>query len=118
MSKLLFNRWIGLVFISMGISLVIIDGTIVNNIFPNVIKSLELTSTEVQWVQESYVLVFASLLLVWGSIADRFGRRMLLIVGILIFISASIWSTDCSSFSTFVRTSIAMSLVSSTICSP
>lgn len=91
MAKLLFNRWIGLIFISMGISLVIIDGTIVNNIFPNVIKSLELTSTEVQWVQESYVLVFASLLLVWGSVADRIGRRLLLIIGILLFISASIW---------------------------
>lgn len=65
------NRWIGLVFISMSISLVIIDGTIVNTIFPEIIKDLSLTSTEVQWVQESYVLVFASLLLVWGSVADR-----------------------------------------------
>ncbi|MFM6979950.1 MAG: DHA2 family efflux MFS transporter permease subunit [Micrococcales bacterium] len=91
MAKLLFNRWIGLVFISMAISLVIIDGTIVNNIFPKVIQALSLSSTEVQWVQESYVLVFASLLLVWGSIADRFGRRLLLLIGVLIFIGASVW---------------------------
>jgi len=94
------NRWIGLVFISMAISLVIIDGTIVNTIFPAVIKDLNLTSTEVQWVQESYVLVFASLLLVWGTIGDRIGRRKLLITGILIFIAASIWagfSTDAAS---------------------
>jgi EmrB/QacA subfamily drug resistance transporter len=91
------NRWIGLVFVSMAISLVIIDGTIVNTIFPSVIRDLRLTSTEVQWVQESYVLVFASLLLVWGSIGDRIGRRRLLIIGILIFIAASVWagfSTD------------------------
>ena len=94
------NRWIGLVFISMAISLVIIDGTIVNTIFPSVIKDLRLTSTEVQWVQESYVLVFASLLLVWGTIGDRIGRRLLLIIGILIFIAASVWagfSTDAAS---------------------
>jgi EmrB/QacA subfamily drug resistance transporter len=94
------NRWIGLVFISMAISLVIIDGTIVNTIFPAVIADLNLTSTEVQWVQESYVLVFASLLLVWGTIGDRIGRRKLLIIGILIFTAASIWagfSTDASS---------------------
>ncbi|MEN9715259.1 MAG: hypothetical protein RJA35_726, partial [Actinomycetota bacterium] len=90
--KLLFNRWVGLVFIAMGISLVIIDGTIVNTIFPTVIRALKLTSTEVQWVQESYVLVFASLLLIWGSLADRYGRRMLLIVGVLIFITASVWA--------------------------
>jgi EmrB/QacA subfamily drug resistance transporter len=84
----------------LGISLFIIYGTIVNNIFPNVIRALELSSTEVQWVQESYVLVFASLLLVWGSIADRIGRRLLLIIGVLIFISASIWcgmSNDAAS---------------------
>ncbi len=94
------NRWIGLVFISMAISLVIIDGTIVNTIFPSVIRDLKLTSTEVQWVQESYVLVFASLLLVWGTIGDRIGRRRLLIIGILIFIAASVWagfSTDAAS---------------------
>ena len=93
------NRWIGLVFISKAISLVIIDGTIVNTIFPDIIKDLNLTSTEVQWVQESYVLVFASLLLVWGTIGDRIGRRKLLIIGILIFIAASVWagfSTDAA----------------------
>ena len=86
------NRWIGLVFISMAISLVIIDGTIVNTIFPAIIKDLALTSTEVQWVQESYVLVFASMLLVWGSIADRFGRRRMLIIGLIIFVLASVWA--------------------------
>ena len=94
------NRWIGLVFISMAISLVIIDGTIVNTIFPAVIKSLNLSSTDIQWVQESYVLVFASLLLVWGSLADRYGRRFMLILGIAIFVAASVWagsSTDASS---------------------
>jgi EmrB/QacA subfamily drug resistance transporter len=94
------NRWIGLVFISMAISLVIIDGTIVNTIFPAIIADLKLSSTEVQWVQESYVLVFASLLLVWGAIGDRIGRRKLLIIGILIFVAASVWaglSTDAAS---------------------
>jgi EmrB/QacA subfamily drug resistance transporter len=86
------NRWVGLVFISMAISLVIIDGTIVNTIFPSIINDLSLTSTGVQWVQESYVLVFASLLLVWGSLADRFGRKRLLNIGIVIFILASVWA--------------------------
>ena len=94
------NRWIGLVFIAMGISLVIIDGTIVNTIFPSIIDALKLTSTEVQWVQESYVLVFASLLLVWGSLADRFGRKLVLVLGIAIFVGSSVWAgmaTDASS---------------------
>jgi EmrB/QacA subfamily drug resistance transporter len=95
-------RWLGLIFISMGISLVIIDGTIVNTIFPQVIKALKLDSTQVQWVQESYVLVFTSLLLVWGSVADRFGRKLLLIVGIVIFTGASMWAGLSTDFSSMV----------------
>lgn len=93
------NRWLGLVFISMAISIVIIDGTIVNTIFPSIIVDLALTSAEVQWVQESYILVFAALLLVFGSIADRIGRKRLLIIGIVIFALASVWAglTDSAS---------------------
>ena len=96
------NRWIGLVFISMAISLVIIDGTIVNTIFPSVIADLRLSSTEVQWVQESYVLVFASTLLVWGSLADKIGRRLLLLIGIAIFVAASVWAGNADSASTMI----------------
>ena len=101
------NRWIGLVFISMAISLVIIDGTIVNTIFPAIIKDLALTSTEVQWVQESYVLVFASLLLVWGSLADRVGRRLLLVIGLSIFVGASVWAGFSTDATTMILARVA-----------
>lgn len=96
------TRWIGLLFISLAISLVIIDGTIVNTIFPAIIGELGLSSTEVQWVQESYVLVFAATLLIWGSLADRVGRRRLLIVGIVIFIAASAWAGSAESASSLI----------------
>ena len=96
------TRWIGLLFISMAISLVIIDGTIVNTIFPEIINELSLSSTEVQWVQESYVLVFASTLLIWGSLADRVGRRLLLLIGIVIFVLASIWAGSADSASSMI----------------
>ena len=100
------TRWIGLLFISLAISLVIIDGTIVNTIFPEVIKELELSSTEVQWVQESYVLVFAATLLIWGSLADRVGRRRLLLIGILIFIASSAWAGYSDSSSSLILSRI------------
>ena len=84
------TRWIGLVFVSIAVALIIVDSTIVNVAIPSIVEELDITSTEVQWVQESYTLVFASLLLVFGTLADRFGRRRLLLVGVVIFALASI----------------------------
>ncbi|MEO8095372.1 MAG: MFS transporter, partial [Pseudolysinimonas sp.] len=84
------TRWIGLVVISIAVSLIIVDSTIVNVAIPSVVKDLDITSTQVQWVQESYTLVFAALLLVFGTLADRFGRRRILLIGVVIFALSSV----------------------------
>jgi EmrB/QacA subfamily drug resistance transporter len=84
------RRWAGLVFISIAVSLIIVDSTIVNVAVPSIVEELGISSTEVQWVQEAYTLVFASFLLVFGSLADRFGRRRLLLLGVAVFAIASI----------------------------
>lgn len=84
------RRWIGLVFISIAVALIIVDSTIVTVAIPSIVDDLGLSSTQVQWVQESYTLVFAALLLVFGTLADRFGRRRLLTIGVSIFALASV----------------------------
>ncbi len=84
------RRWAGLVFISVAVALIIVDSTIVNVAIPAIVDDLGITSSEVQWVQEAYTLVFASLLIVFGSLADRWGRRRLLITGVVIFTLASV----------------------------
>lgn len=84
------RRWLGLVFISIAVSLIIVDSTIVNVAIPAIVDDLGITSTQVQWVQEAYTLVFASLLLVFGSLADRFGRRRIMLLGVVIFVLSSI----------------------------
>jgi EmrB/QacA subfamily drug resistance transporter len=84
------RRWLGLVFISIAVSLIIVDSTIVNVAIPAIVDDLGISSTQVQWVQEAYTLVFASLLLVFGSLADRFGRRRLMIIGVVLFAGSSI----------------------------
>jgi MFS family permease len=73
------TRWFGLLFISLAVSLIIVDSTIINVSIPSIIEDLGITSTQVQWVQESYTLVFAALILVFGALSDRFGRRRLLL---------------------------------------
>lgn len=84
------TRWAGLVFISIAVSLIIVDSTIVNVAIPSIVDDLSISSTQVQWVQESYTLVFAALLLVFGTLADRFGRRAILLTGVGIFALASV----------------------------
>ncbi|WP_420124690.1 DHA2 family efflux MFS transporter permease subunit [Nakamurella sp.] len=83
------NRWIGLIGISLAVALIIVDSTIVNVAVPSMVRDLSLSSTEVQWVQESYTLVFAATLLMWGALADRYGRRRILVTGTALFLVAS-----------------------------
>ena len=84
------TRWFGLLFISIAVSLIIVDSTIVNVAIPSIVDDLKIDSTQVQWVQESYTLVFAALLILFGTLADRIGRRRLLVIGVTVFTAASI----------------------------
>ncbi|ALE92297.1 multidrug transporter [Arthrobacter alpinus] len=90
MASSLKRKWLGLIFISLAVSLIIVDSTIVNVAIPSIVDDLKASSTQVQWIQESYTLVFAAFLLVFGVLADRFGRRRLLLLGVSIFAIASI----------------------------
>ncbi|MBB5633277.1 EmrB/QacA subfamily drug resistance transporter [Cryobacterium mesophilum] len=92
-------KWYGLIVISLAVSLIIVDSTIVNVAIPSIVDDLGISSTQVQWVQESYTLVFAALLLMFGTIADRIGRRRLLVIGVTIFGASSVlaalaWTGD------------------------
>ncbi|WP_447943671.1 DHA2 family efflux MFS transporter permease subunit [Microbacterium aurum] len=84
------RRRFGLVFISLAVALIIVDSTIVNVAIPSIVDDLKISSTQVQWVQEAYTLVFASMLLLFGSLADRIGRRRLLLIGVALFAGASV----------------------------
>ncbi|HWM34786.1 MAG TPA: DHA2 family efflux MFS transporter permease subunit [Pseudolysinimonas sp.] len=83
-------RWIGLLFISIAVSLIIVDSTIVNVAIPSIVDELKIDSTAVQWVQTSYTLVFAALLIPFGTLADRVGRRRMLVIGVAVFTVASV----------------------------
>ena len=84
------RRWLGLAAISLGVAMIIMDATIVSVAVPSIITSLSLSTSEVQWVQEVYTLVFAALLMVWGTTSDRLGRRRVLVIGLAVFVGASI----------------------------
>jgi len=82
--------WI-LVATILGSSLSFIDGTVVNVALPALQRDLHATGADVQWVVEAYALFLAALILVGGSLGDRLGRRLIYVVGIIIFTLASLW---------------------------
>jgi EmrB/QacA subfamily drug resistance transporter len=68
-----------------------IDGTVVNVALPALQSALGATLADVQWVMESYALFLAALLLLGGSLGDRYGRRMIFGIGVALFSLASAW---------------------------
>ncbi len=74
----------------LGSSMVFIDGSVVNVALPAVQRDLHADVAGVQWVVEAYALFLAALILVGGSLGDRFGRRRLFAAGIIIFTGASL----------------------------
>ncbi len=75
----------------LGSSMAFIDGTAVNVALPALQKSLGATVVQVQWVVEAYALFLSALLLVGGSLGDRFGRRRVFAIGVAGFALASAW---------------------------
>src|SRR6201981_3601605 len=75
----------------LGSSMAFIDGTVVNVALPALQSALHATLAEVQWVVESYALSLAAVLLTGGSLGDRYGRRKVFAIGVLLFAAASIW---------------------------
>lgn len=83
-------KWFGLFFVALGVAMIIVDATIVNVSVPSIIDDLGITSSQAQWVQEAYTLVFAAFLLMFGRLADRWGRLRLFLLGVVIFVLASV----------------------------
>jgi EmrB/QacA subfamily drug resistance transporter len=75
----------------LGSSMAFIDGTVVNVALPALQQSLSATVVDVQWVVEAYSLLLSALLLLGGSLGDRYGRRRIFILGVAIFSLASLW---------------------------
>ena len=73
----------------LGSSMAFIDGTVVNVVLPALQRELHATMVDAQWVVEAYMLCLAALLLVGGSLGDRFGRRRVFVAGVALFAAAS-----------------------------
>jgi len=93
------RRWWTLGVLSLSLVLIGLDNTVLNVALPTIQRTFSASASDLQWMVDAYVLVFAGLLLTMGALGDRFGRARALQVGLVIFAVSSFgatFSTDAS----------------------
>ncbi|MHB1342810.1 MAG: MFS transporter [Thermoleophilia bacterium] len=96
----------------LALSLLVIgmDNTILNVALPTLVSDLGATASQLQWIVDSYVLVFAGLLLTMGALGDRFGRKLALDAGLIIFVLASVASAFAPTAGVLIATRALMGI--------
>ena len=83
-------RWAALVVLCLSVVIINLDNTILNVALPTLVRKLHASSSQLQWIVDSYAMVFAGLVLVGGSLADRFGRKRFFLIGLTVFAAGSV----------------------------
>jgi EmrB/QacA subfamily drug resistance transporter len=84
------RRWWILTAVSLATFMTYLDNNVTNVAIPTIQRSLHLSIVGLEWVVSGYILVFASLLLAGGRLADNYGRRRLFMAGLSVFTLASL----------------------------
>ena len=104
------RRWLILTVLCFSLLVIVLDNSILNVAVPTIVRDLDASNSQVQWIIDSYTLVFAGLLLTMGSIGDRFGRRGALQAGFAIFGLGSLASALASTAPQLIATRAFMGI--------
>jgi EmrB/QacA subfamily drug resistance transporter len=104
------RRWATLGVLSLSLVIIGLDNTILNVALPTLVRELGATASQLQWMVDSYVLVFAGLLLTMGALGDRFGRKLALSVGLVVFGLSSIAAAFADSANTLIAARAVMGI--------
>ncbi|MFZ0248557.1 MAG: MFS transporter [Acidimicrobiales bacterium] len=96
------HRGLALAVVCLAALIINVDNTILNVALPTLVRDLQATSSQLQWIVDSYAIVFAGLLLVGGTLADRFGRKRFFLIGLTVFALGSIGAALSGSVSTLI----------------
>lgn len=114
----------------LSLFIVGLDNTVVNIALPEIQKDLDAPASGLQWIIDAYTLVLASLLMLFGSVADRFGRRRVFQTGLLLFVLGSLLCSLATSLEWLVLfravqavggsmlNPVAMSIITNTFTDP
>jgi len=79
------KRWIPMLFPLLGVGIIAVDNTVLDLALPAISRDLGASTEELQWAINAYVLAFAGPLLATGTLADRWGRKRMLLIGAALF---------------------------------
>ncbi|HEU4941830.1 MAG TPA: MFS transporter [Gaiellaceae bacterium] len=102
------RRWKTLAVLSLSLVIIGLDNTILNVALPTLQDEFGASPSKLQWMVDSYLLVFAGLLLVFGTLGDRFGRKLALQAGVTIFGLASLGALVAGSANEVIAVRAAM----------
>jgi EmrB/QacA subfamily drug resistance transporter len=102
------RRWKTLGVLSLSLFIIGLDNTILNVALPTLQDEFDASASKLQWMVDSYLLVFAGLLLVFGTLGDRFGRKLALQAGVTIFGLASLGALIADSADQVIAVRAAM----------
>ena len=102
------RRWYTLIVLCMSLLVIGIDNTILNVALPTLSEELGATNSQLQWIVDSYVIVFAGLLLTAGALGDRFGRKRALTAGLVVFGAGSVLAAFSGSAGHLISTRALM----------
>lgn len=102
------RKWLILVVLCLSTFVLVLDNNVLTVAIPDISKDLDASAQDIQWIVDSYILVFAGLLLTTGSFSDRFGRRRVLMIGLAIFGLASLGAMFATSPEQLIAGRIAM----------
>jgi EmrB/QacA subfamily drug resistance transporter len=83
------HRRVILAVLCVSLLIVSLDSTILNVALPTIVRAMHATSSQLQWIVDAYVIVFAGLLLALGSLGDRVGRKWVFMAGLALFAAGS-----------------------------
>src|SRR5262245_63189231 len=104
------RKWAILAVLNLSVFLVVVDNTIVNVALPTLSRELHASTSQLQWIVDAYSLVFAGLLLAFGSLGDRFGRKGALQLGLVLFAGFSALAAVSDSAEQLIAARAAMGI--------
>ncbi|WP_444968481.1 MFS transporter [Streptomyces phaeochromogenes] len=90
------RRWLILIVLCLSTLVLVVDNMVLTVAIPTIAEDLKASASDLQWILDSYMLVFAGLLLTAGSLSDKFGRRKVMVIGLALFGAASVVAMEAT----------------------